>query len=130
MEYRRKGGGGLLEIIVEVFAEPDARLLSIRLRRQSVSAGSGFDCHARHLQPGAHALGAASGGLSQEFALERTLVRHYEAVLLSMLRWMVIELLRCPAAHPPACTPFNLPLTTQGSTCFFRFLLVCQRAAV
>lgn len=47
------GGRGLFKIIVKVFVEPDARLLSIRVRRQAVSPASGFDCHARHLQPGA-----------------------------------------------------------------------------
>lgn len=54
-------GGGLLELIVQVFVEPDARLLSIRLGWQAVSPGSGFDCHARHLQPGAHPYGLPPG---------------------------------------------------------------------
>lgn len=58
---QKVGVGGLFEHIVEVFAESDARLLSIPLRRQAVSPGSGFDCHARHLQPGAHTYGLPPG---------------------------------------------------------------------
>lgn len=45
-------------LIVNVFAEPDARLLGIHLSPQPVALSLGLeflvDCHARHLRPRAH----------------------------------------------------------------------------
>lgn len=53
-------------LIVQVFAEPDARLLSIHSSARPVTPGLWFefhfDCHAKHSQPRAHPRASAAEG--------------------------------------------------------------------
>lgn len=126
-------------VIVKVFAEPDARLLSIHLLPWAVTPGLGFEfhfnCHARHSQPQAHpcALHRGTWGSSQEFALERTLVKQCYSVLMAAPHGLRLDdfiPLSCPSAQSACCTSFTLPLRPWAAVAFKILLYwlknVCQ----
>lgn len=120
-------GRGMHALIVKVFAEPDARLLSIHLSPRAVTPGLGFefhfDCHARHSQPRAHPcapplrdLGIRSGICSWKDFGQASLVCPHGHTAWSLIGWFY-------TFEVPCCTSFTLSLMRPWAAVAFKIRL-------